>query len=89
MLNFSQKKINVLDYMKKYWPNLILRRNNDSNFYREWLWDHEYQEHGSCFWPFRTKPRLYFRRTVEMAMQIGSVTDMLLHRGLNYICKCL
>ena len=67
--------------MKKYWPNLNSRGNN----YRERLWDHEYRRHGSCFLPFQTQSPLYFQKTVDMAKQIGNVTDKLFHPGLIYI----
>ncbi|GMY21816.1 ribonuclease S-7-like [Fagus crenata] len=75
-LNHDQRtKLNLMDFMKKYWPNLKSPGDN----YR--LWEHEYQKHGSCFSPFQEQPLLYFQKTVTMALQIRSVTNILYHSG--------
>ncbi|GMY21793.1 ribonuclease 1-like [Fagus crenata] len=75
-VNYSELDSSVFNDMKHYWPDLIARHND-----RERLWNHEYQKHGSCFSPFQTQSRFYFEKTVEMAKQIGNVTDMLLDKG--------
>ncbi|GMY21961.1 ribonuclease S-2-like [Fagus crenata] len=74
---YTQLHGRVLHYMTNNWPSLVPGVRNYM------FWNREYRKHGSCYYPFENHRGLYFRTTVDLAMQqIGNVTHMLFDEGL-------